>query len=104
MSSPKCIFINIYFFKGNCIIIFWHVMYINFVEDKPWILYVLDNYFEFIYRLLYVLICKTKYFRTNIIQGKRQNFKVKDKCFSVGNNSQKYVFNSIYFIKLRNIF
>ena len=42
-------------------------MYINYVEDKPWILYVLDNYFEFIYRLLYVLICKTKYFRTNII-------------------------------------
>ena len=61
------VFLLIYIFKGNCIIIFWHVMYINFVEDKPWILYVLDNYFEFIYRLLYVLICKTKYFRTNIL-------------------------------------
>ena len=52
---------NLYHFILSCNI------YINFVGDKPWRLYVLDNYFEFIYRLLYVLICKTKYFRTNII-------------------------------------
>ena len=60
-------------------------MYINFVEDKPWILYVLDmnSYIDFyMYSYVKLSILELIFYRVNV-----RNFKVKDKCFSVGNNS-----------------
>ena len=63
------VFLLIYIFKGNCIIIFWHVMYINFVEDKPWILYVLDmnSYIDFyMYSYVKLSILELILYRVNV--------------------------------------
>ena len=58
-----------YILKEICIILFWHVIFINFVGDKTCELYVLNKYISKSYRQLYVLICKIRYFRNNIFLG-----------------------------------